>query len=201
MDALLARVPRPKVVAVDIPIGLPDAGPRCCDREARRRLGSRRSSVFPAPIRPAVRAGSREEASRITAARDGRRVAAQAWGIYAKVRDVDEALRSRKSLRRAIREVHPEVSFWAWNERMPMQWPKRTPQGLAERVRLVEGWLGRGVLASARGEHLKKDLADDDIVDAIAALWTAHRIADGSAETLPRRPPRDSAGLRMEIVF
>src|SRR5437870_3658001 len=38
-------------VGIDIPIGLPDAGPRACDVEARRRLGPRRSSVFPAPRR------------------------------------------------------------------------------------------------------------------------------------------------------
>ena len=43
----------------------------------------------------------------------------------------------------------------------------------------------------ARGEYLKKNLADDDVADAIAGLWTAHRIADRTAETLPASPPRD----------
>jgi predicted RNase H-like nuclease len=56
-------------------------------------------------------------------------------------------------------------------------------------------------LSRARGEHLKKDLADDDIVDAIAGLWTAHRIANGTAEALPSPPPRDETGLPMQIVF
>ena len=42
------------VVAVDIPIGLPDAGPRRCDQLARARLGPRGSSVFPAPVRAAL---------------------------------------------------------------------------------------------------------------------------------------------------
>jgi hypothetical protein len=45
----------PKIVAVDIPIGLLDSfetGGRCCDREARKCLGpKRRASVFPAGAR------------------------------------------------------------------------------------------------------------------------------------------------------
>ena len=46
-----------------------------------------------------------------------------------------------------------------------------------------------------------KTLSKDDILDAIAALWTAHRISNGTAETLPDPPPRDEVGRPMEIVF
>jgi len=54
------------VIAADVPIGLTNRGPRECDREARKRLGRpRASSVFPAPIRAALAAGSRTQASRI----------------------------------------------------------------------------------------------------------------------------------------
>ena len=42
------------VVAVDIPIGLPDAGARRADVTARRRVGRRSSSVFSSPVRGAV---------------------------------------------------------------------------------------------------------------------------------------------------
>src|SRR3954447_20737539 len=42
-------------VAVDMPIGLPDAGARACDVAARVALGPRRSSVFPAPRRALLR--------------------------------------------------------------------------------------------------------------------------------------------------
>jgi len=38
---LVATPPVPQVVALDIPIGLPDKGPRECDGLARRRLGPR----------------------------------------------------------------------------------------------------------------------------------------------------------------
>ena len=36
-------------IAIDIPIGLSSTGARACDLAARRLLGRRRSSVFPAP--------------------------------------------------------------------------------------------------------------------------------------------------------
>ena len=197
---LLTCAPRPALLALDIPIGLPDVGPRACDREARARLGPRRSSVFPAPIRAAVVAPTQREASAITLRTDGRRVAAQAFGIFAKVREVDEALCREPALREIVREVHPELSFWAWNGRVPLAAAKRTPAGLRERLALVEAWLGAGILARARGGHARRALADDDILDAIAALWTAHRIAAGEAETLPAVPPRDTRGLPMQIV-
>ena len=53
----------------------------------------------------------------------------------------------------------------------------------------------------ARADYLKKDVADDDILDAFAALWTATRIFEGRARSLPERPPIDAAGLLMRILY
>jgi predicted RNase H-like nuclease len=198
---LISAPPGPNVLALDIPIGLLAAGRRECDGLARRRLGVRGSSVFPAPIRPALDAHDREEASRLTELADGRRVSCQAWNLVPKIRAVDALLREDVSARRVIHEVHPELSFWAWNGGRPMQAPKKSREGRAERLRLAEAWLGDDLLARARGAHLRRHLADDDILDAVAALWTAHRIADGRAERLPASPPRDEHRLAMQIVF
>lgn len=190
-----------RILALDIPIGLPTAGRRACDEAARARLGwPRRNSVFPAPVRPALRAESRDEASRITRNCDGRGVGAQAWGIYKKIYEVDELLQSDPSARRMIREAHPEVSFCLWNGGRPLTAGKKTRQGRAARLSLAEDWLGEGILARARGDLLKRQVADDDILDAIAALWTAERIAAGIHENMPPDPPRDETGLPMQIV-
>jgi len=201
VPALVDRAPGPEIVALDMPIGLPEAGRRAADTAARRCLGPRRSSVFPAPVRAAIHARTREEASDITRRLDGRKVGPHAWGLYPKIRRVDEALARDASARSRIREVHPELCFWAWNHGVPMKWAKRIPEGLGERVALVEDWLGLGILERARGCYRKKHLADHDIVDAIAALWTAHRIAAGIAKTLPDSPPLDATGLPMRIVY
>jgi predicted RNase H-like nuclease len=157
--------------------------------------------VFPVPVRPAMGAATRERASRVTCRVDGRRVGAQTWAIWHRIRELDDALARDGSARKRLREAHPEVSFWAWNGRKPMQHNKKSRAGRCERLALATGWLGEASLRQARAGHTKADLADDDILDALACLWTAHRIHDGGAETLPASPPRDATGLPMEIVF
>ena len=52
-----------EVVAVDMPIGLPDSGSRRADVEARKFIGPRRSSVFPTSVRGALDGETYEEAS------------------------------------------------------------------------------------------------------------------------------------------
>jgi predicted RNase H-like nuclease len=198
--SLFAQRPFPRVLAIDIPIGLTGRGRRLCDEQARQLLGARRSSVFPAPIRAALGAATRVEASRITEAIDGRRVGAQAFAIYRRIRDVDAALRGRRLLRQRVVEAHPEVCFWAWNGRRPMRFPKRLREGLAERRRLVAARFGRDALAQVRSAFPRSRVGDDDIADAFATLWTAERCARREAESLPPRGPCDSCGLLMRIV-
>ncbi len=200
-EALVETPPRPAVLGADVPIGLSEAGPRECERAARRALGRPRgSSVFPAPVRAAVGARTREQAARITEAIDGRRVGAQSFGIYPKIAEMDALLRRKPDLRQVVREVHPEVSFAAWAGR-PMAASKKTRAGRSARLRLVEAHFGPGVFERPRSGWLVKQVAHDDILDAFAALWTAERIACGEADTLPAEPPVDAAGLRMEIVY
>ena len=98
-------------------------------------------------------------------------------------------------------EVHPEVSFWALAGGRPMQHSKKRKAGREERQALVEKEFGDSAIATVRAGFLRRDVADDDILDAFAALWTAGRIAAGRARALPRRPIRDSVGLLMEIRY
>ena len=56
-------------------------------------------------------------------------------------------------------------------------------------------------MSRARENCLKKYLADDDILDAIAALWTARRIANGEAVRHLASPSIDEVVLPMQIVF
>ena len=199
---LMAATRASAVVAVDIPIGLPEAGQRECDREARRLLGwPRRNSVFPSPIRPALRAADRLEASEITQSVDGRRVGVQAWAITSKIREMDAALQEDLAIRSGVKEVHPEVSFWALAGGRPMRHSKKHKAGREERRALIAREYGVSAIAAVRDCFVRPDVADDDILDAFAALWTAGRIAAGRARALPRRPIRDSDGLLMEIRY
>ena len=190
------------LLAVDIPIGLPDAGERLCDREARRLLGwPCRNSVFPAPIRPAIAASSWNSACQITTQADGRRVSKQTWSIIPKIREIDQALRVDPAAQAQLCEVHPEICFWAWNQRRAMPHKKKSRDGRTERRALIDAHFGPLAVCQVRQRFRARDVADDDIYDAFAALWTAERINAGQASVIPEQPDIDSAGLRMGIWY
>ncbi|MGI8552688.1 MAG: DUF429 domain-containing protein, partial [Dehalococcoidia bacterium] len=73
------------IVAVDIPIGLPSLGSRDCDRLARRLLGPRRASVFPAPLISLLGSASQREASERRRRIDGVGISIESFNILAKV--------------------------------------------------------------------------------------------------------------------
>ena len=118
--------------AIDIPIGLPADGSRECDLEARRLLGPRRSSVFPAPVRAALGAGTYAEACGVSRAISGKGLSRQLYNILGKIREVD-ALQS-PSLQERLFEACPELSFALMSHGVPMRHNKRTLEGRVERV-------------------------------------------------------------------
>ncbi len=132
---------------------------------------------------------------------DGKGISKQAFNIYAKIREVDEALYANSELRARVREVHPEICFWAWNGGCPMLHAKKSTQGRADRRILIADHFGPGAFAAVRAAHRRAQASDDDIADAFAALWTAERIHAGQGATLPPDPPQDSRGLRMGMWY
>lgn len=201
-DALLLAFPDAAAVALDMPIGLTCAGPRECDIAARRLLGwPRSSSVFPAPIRPALRAPNRQEADCITRKQDGRGVGCQAWNIYKHVLAWDTLLCRDQVAGKKVFEVHPEVSFFALNSQQPLRHGKKSPEGKNQRRRLLDRSFDRkkvvAALANLAGEHFGMD----DFHDAFVALWSACRIVRKKACCLPERPPIDTCGLKMGIWY
>lgn len=89
---LLAAYPNAARVGVDIPIGLAEGEPRRCDTEARRVLGPRRSSVFPAPDPRVIAAPSYPEALALSEALTGKGVSRQGFAIHPKVAGVNAAM-------------------------------------------------------------------------------------------------------------
>ena len=191
-------------IFIDIPIGLPDGEERrLCDTEARRKLAPyRRSSVFPVPVRSALTAETYEEASEKNRKASGKKLSKQTYAIMPKIREVDSLLRDSERARRAVREVHPEICFWALAGGSPMRHGKKTGRGFHERLTLLERFYASAVKCfdEIRTGHPRRDLADDDILDAIAVAITAS--ADrGALRTLPEIPVEDSCGLPMEMVY
>ena len=198
LEVLFERASAPGVLAVDAPIGLLERGSRDCDVAARAVLGPRRSSVFPAPLRPLLATASYAEASRLRREIEGKGLSRQTWGILPKIRELDDLLRSNAAARAVTREVHPELSFLKLSRDRPLGASKRTAEGRAERLALLRGWCGDAV-ERALADRRALACAADDILDAFAALWSAERIARGVAISLPPEPPRDAVGLPMAI--
>ncbi len=168
-DALLVDA---EVIAVDIPIGLPESGPRPADLAARRFAGSRASSVFPTPPRPVLEAESYAEARAVALELTGKSVSAQTYALSRRILEVDEHAGADER----VIEVHPEVSF-AELARRPLS-SKHRLGGLVERRQLLEQ---AGVELPAAAPRI----AEPDLLDATIAAWTAARYARGTALPLP----------------
>lgn len=115
------------LVCIDIPIGLSDNGQRQCDQAARKILGLRASSVFPVPIRPCLSVNDYEEACKISFEYWGKKMSKQSYAIMKKIREVDNLMTPQRQTQ--VREIHPEISFWALNGKKPIQQNKKTIPG------------------------------------------------------------------------
>ena len=184
------------LVAIDMPMGLAADGPRSCDQQARALLGPRRSSVFPSPVRAALGAVDYREACDLSFAASGRKLSKQAYNLLPKIRQLDQLLLANPGRSDRVHEVHPELAFSQWNGGEPMAHGKKTAAGAAQRQALVEAEFP-GLALKIRTGVAKSQLADDDILDAIACLWSARRLFRQGALVLGGE--RDSCGLPMRI--
>lgn len=191
---LLAAIPTGALVAVDIPIGLPERGWRKADAAARQFLRGQASSVFSTPPRPVVEAPNYQEANRRCRELTGQGLSRQAFALAGKILDVD---RSRAEVGARLYEVHPEVSFRALAT-TPLQAGKRTWTGHTQRRALLEQ---AGIVVPADLGSAGRMAGVDDVLDAAVAAWSAQRIAAGIARSLPDPPERDAEGRAVAIWY
>jgi predicted RNase H-like nuclease len=182
------------VVGIDMPIGLADSGYRKADLLARAAAGPRRASVFMAPVRSALEIDDYALAVAENRRCGGGGISRQAFGLRAKIGQVDRWLRTQPADLRVV-EVHPELSFGAM-----------AGAPLPERKSSWAGVVRRRQLLAERGIVLPDDLGvpgriagPDDILDAAAVAWTALRVAGGNARSRPDPPDRFSDGLECAI--
>jgi predicted RNase H-like nuclease len=175
-----------ELVCIDIPIGLSDGEePRACDVAARETLGGKRaSSVFPAPIRPCLSVKDYKTASDISFEHSGKKLTRQSFALLAKIRQVDDLM--TPALQHRVREIHPEISFWALNNQEAIQQNKKTVPGRAQRHRLLYQIFANmdNILSGAPAVGF----AMDDAFDALVAAWTAGQTVLGKDRQLPENP-------------
>jgi predicted RNase H-like nuclease len=179
-------------IAIDIPIGLADCGPRQADLLARTAAGRRWASVFVTPVRAALQADTYAEALAVSRTLTGRGISSQAFRLQDKILQVDSWRERAPCL---VAEAHPELSFAAMAG-TPLSDSKSTWAGAVRRRQLL----------AANGLDLTGDLGlsglrvgVDDVLDAAAVAWTATRVASGTARRLPARAERFSDGVDCAI--
>jgi predicted RNase H-like nuclease len=209
---------RPVVVAVDTPVGLPKritGGGRAPEVAVRPLLGARQSSVFSMPGRAAVyaepdhgpsmaeRLAAHRRASALarTLSDPPRGISFQGFNIFDKVRDANGLLRARPALIDRLVECHPEVSF-RMMAGQPLAHPKKikgrvSPDGMIERRALL---IAAGLSTASVDAPSPRGVGRDDLIDAMAAAWTAKRVMAGTATRFPAAPERDPDGIPVVIM-
>jgi len=180
------------VVAIDMPIGLPDRGYRQADVLARAAIGPLWPSVFMTPVRQALLATDHATASAINRQLTGHGISIQAFGLKPKLFQVEQW--AQQTTVRVV-EIHPEVCF-ARLAGAPLASRKSSWAG-AERRRALLAGAGiqfAGDLGAA-GTHA----AVDDVLDAGAAAWAARQVLFGHAQPIPNPPEIFSDGWACAI--
>jgi predicted RNase H-like nuclease len=201
---------RPSIIAVDVPIGLPEYGGRTAEKVVRPLLGKLKRSVFPIPSRRAVfaelgpfatqlaRYAAHQRACDVAAATSSpsRRITIQAFGLFPKIRELDGLLRKNALLKDRIFETHPELVFRHINDEQPLEERKKDTIGLVRRRQLL---IRCGFRASIVESDPPKGAALDDLLDALGCAFVAQRLATGLARPFPDPPERDQFNLPMAI--
>jgi predicted RNase H-like nuclease len=203
---ILSAPENPGVIAVDMPVGLPERtgyGGRAAENAVRPLLGARQSAVFSVPSRAALEQTDYREACAVALATSDppRKISKQLFMIAPRIREVDASLRDDAAAAARVFEVHPELAFWRLNGGHALTEPKKVKgkpyePGLALRRDLL---IAAGLPRRAAESTPPPGAGSDDLLDALACAAIARRLHAGIAEPFPNPPPVDRYGLPMAI--
>ncbi|MDH5423114.1 MAG: DUF429 domain-containing protein [Acidimicrobiia bacterium] len=159
-------------IGIDIPLTSPIKGTRKAESEARRRLTGRSSSVFSTPPADVLAEPTYQAALAKARSKYGYGISAQAFALR-------HAITDAHSSGLELHEVHPELSFARMNGG-PGLARKKSWAGMQHRIQLLRR---EGIVLPPDPGPVGQ-LPTDDLLDACAAAWTAHRIAGGTADTV-----------------
>ncbi len=182
-----------QAVAVDMPMGLSDEPNNEIDQELRKRLGERRSSLFPTPSSGVLSAQTYEEALERNREITGKGISIQAWNLVPQIRQVRNVVHPSDTDQ--FVECHPESSFAAMTGNALFS--KKTEQGVIQRMDLLQEFVPdlESVLCS-----LPQKCKMDDALDAFAAAWTAKRYVRGKSVIIGGRD-YDKHGYPLRVII
>lgn len=188
---------------IDMPIGLPDRDhPRSVEMHARRVATHSSSSIFQTPCRKAVYASDYEEALRYHRDYIGKGISIQSWHICPKIKEVDTFLRGHPTFVNILKEAHPEVCFHFLQESHEKLPSKKIKEGAIVRLEILRTWMPsiEETFAKARSTYKKKDVQDDDILDALC-LWLVSWLGKRYGLSTVTDSKNDAFGIPMNMHF
>ena len=76
----------------------------------------------------------------------------------------------------------------AMNDMKVIKFGKKTNDGFKMRYLLLKKFFPKFNFEEVRAKFKKKDVADDDILDAVAVLWSTQKIIDKIVSFVPKDP-------------
>jgi predicted RNase H-like nuclease len=182
------------IIGIDMPVVLSDFIPREADQLARKLLSKKASSVFTAPTPEMLEQPNYERASYVSKRLFGKSMSLQSWYLFPKIKDVQTIIHDAHI---NLYEIHPELSFRAMNHEEVILESKKSKEGFEIRNALLRRHFESLDFESIRNLYPRKDVMDNDILDAMAVLWSTKRIQANEASFLPKIPEKPN----MQIVY
>ena len=175
------------IAGIDIPLAIHEKGFRMADAEARTLLKSRASTIFSAPALETLHSDNYTAACEINESICGKKISKQSWFLFSKIKEARKIFcKPNKKIK--LYEVHPELSFMAMNDMRVIELGKKTDEGFKMRYKLVKKLFPKFDFEKIRASFKRCDVADDDILDAIAVLWSTQKIIANMASYVPKKP-------------
>lgn len=114
----------------------------------------------------------------------GKGLSQQAWNLREKMQQVDAVVQRDERAEGVLRESHPELCFYALNDRNPVAYSKKSARGREKRMDLLQAELddAEDLYDEAMERFLRKQVGRDDILDSFALAVTAR---NGSLTHVP----------------
>jgi predicted RNase H-like nuclease len=151
------------IAGIDIPLAIHEKGFRMADAEARTLLKSRSSTIFSAPALETLHSDNYTAACEINESVCGKKISKQSWFLFSKI----------KEARKIFCKPNKKIKLY---------------EGFKVRYKLVKKLFPKFDFEKIRASFKRCDVADDDILDAIAVLWSTQKIIANIASYVPKKP-------------
>jgi len=95
------------------------------------------------------------------------------------------------------------VAFWSLNHEQTLSNSKKDDNGIKERLNILKQHQKNAeeIYKDGRQKFSRKDLANDDIVDAICMAVIAYYKSNNLVKTLPEAESKNQHGIDMKIYY